>query len=102
MKRPLVTGLAGFAVVIFQSVACAQQIDAKRAQAEAKEHGCLNCHAVDAVKVGPSYRSVSAKFKGKAADDVSGAMKAAAVHKAVLKKTGDQDLKLISQWILTL
>ena len=102
MKRVSITAIAACFAGFIQTGAYAQQVDAKWAQAEAKEHGCLNCHAVDAVKVGPAYKSVGAKFKGKAADDVIGAMKAAAVHKPVLKKTSDQDLKLIAQWILTL
>ena len=102
MKRVLITAMAACAAAFIYTGAYAQQVDAKWAQAEAKEHGCLNCHAVDAVKVGPAYKSVSEKYKGKAADDVTASMKTKAVHKAVLKKTSDQDLKLIAQWILTL
>ena len=102
MKRVLITSVAACAAAFIHTGAYAQHVDAKWAQAEAKEHGCLNCHAVDAVKVGPAYKSVSEKYKGKAADDVAASMKTKAVHKAVLKKTSDQDLKLIAQWILTL
>lgn len=29
-----------------------------------KAKGCLNCHAVDKKKVGPSYKDVAAKYKG--------------------------------------
>ena len=32
----------------------------------AKSSGCLNCHAADAKKVGPSFKEISAKYKGKA------------------------------------
>jgi len=32
----------------------------------AKSSGCLNCHAVDTKKVGPSFKDVAAKYKGKA------------------------------------
>jgi cytochrome c len=32
----------------------------------AKSSGCLNCHAIDAKKVGPSFKDVAAKYKGKA------------------------------------
>ena len=31
-----------------------------------KANGCLNCHAVDTKKVGPAFKDVAAKFKGKA------------------------------------
>ncbi len=39
----------------------AAQADAKLAQ----DKGCLNCHAVDQKKVGPSLKDISAKYKGK-------------------------------------
>lgn len=29
-----------------------------------KSKGCLNCHAVDKKKVGPTYKDVAAKYKG--------------------------------------
>jgi cytochrome c len=32
-----------------------------------KAKGCLNCHAVDAKKVGPSFKDIAAKHKGDAA-----------------------------------
>ncbi len=102
MKRVLITAIAACAAAFIHTGAFAQQVDAKLAQSQAKEHGCLNCHAADADKVGPSYKAVSAKYKGKSADDVVGAARKAAVHKAAFKKAGDQDLKLIAQWILTL
>ena len=102
MKRVLITAMAACAAAVIYTGASAQQVDAKAAQAQAKENGCLNCHAIGEDKVGPAYKSVSAKYKGKSADDVVGAARKAAVHKAAFKKASDQDLKLIAQWILTL
>ena len=102
MKRVLIAAVAACAAAFIQTGARAQQVDAKWAQAEAKEHGCLNCHAVDAVKVGPAYKSVGEKFKGKAAEEVIASMKTKPVHITVLKKASDKDLTLIAQWILTL
>ena len=32
-----------------------------------KSKGCLNCHAVDTKKVGPSFKDIAAKHKGDAA-----------------------------------
>lgn len=32
-----------------------------------KAKGCLNCHAVDTKKVGPSFKDIAAKHKGDAA-----------------------------------
>jgi cytochrome c len=63
----------------------------------AKRSGCLNCHAVDTKKVGPAYKDVAKKFKGKSQADVVAAMKAAAVHASV--KVSDADLKEIAEWI---
>lgn len=94
MKRVLITSLAACAAAFIHTGAYAQQT-------EAKELGCLNCHAIDEDKVGPSYKSLSAKYKGKSADDVVGAARKVAVHKASFKKASDQDLKMIVQWILT-
>jgi len=31
-----------------------------------KANGCMNCHDMSAKKVGPSFKDVAAKFKGKA------------------------------------
>ena len=43
---------------------------AAHAQAKAedlmKANGCMNCHDVSTKKVGPSFKDISAKFKGKA------------------------------------
>ena len=63
----------------------------------AKSNGCLNCHAVDTKKVGPAYKDVAKKFKGKPRADVMAAMKAAPVHASV--KVSDKDLSEIAEWI---
>jgi cytochrome c len=39
-------------------------LDADAALTLARQSGCLKCHAVDKVKVGPAYRDVAAKYKG--------------------------------------
>ena len=63
----------------------------------AKSSGCLGCHAVDTKKVGPAYKDVAKKFKGKSQSDVVAAMKAASVHASV--KASDKDLGEIVAWI---
>ena len=63
----------------------------------AKSSGCLNCHAIDTKKVGPAYKDVAKKFKGKPRADVMAAMKAAPVHASV--KVSDKDLSEIAEWI---
>ena len=66
----------------------------------AKSSGCLACHAVDTKKVGPAYKEVATKFKGKSQGDVVAAMKKASVHASI--KVPDKDLKEIAEWILKL
>ena len=40
---------------------------AAHAQADLlKANGCMNCHDISAKKVGPAFKDVAAKFKGKA------------------------------------
>jgi len=63
----------------------------------AKSSGCLNCHAIDAKKIGPAYKDVANKFKGKSRADVTAAMKAIPVHASI--KVSDKDLKEIVEWI---
>jgi cytochrome c551/c552 len=101
MRRAAIRTAAGIAAVLFQSL-CFAEVDATWAQGEAREHGCLKFHAIDTTKVGPPYQSVSAKFKGKSVEEVRGSMKGLPVHQGVLKKTNDQELKGILEWILTL
>ena len=100
MRREMITTAAGIATALLQTISHAE-VDAKLAEGEAKQHGCLVCHAVDKQKVGPSYQSVSTKYKGKGVADVIGSMKKLPVHEGVLKKTNDPELKLIGEWILT-
>jgi cytochrome c len=53
------------ALAMFASAAHAA-VDAEAAKALARQNKCLNCHSVDKDKDGPSYKSVAAKYKGKA------------------------------------
>jgi len=99
MKRALITTAAGIAFAVFQSGAWA--VDAKMAQDELKEHGCLGCHAVDTKKVGPAFKDVSAKYKGKKVEDVMAGMKSKPVHKKALGNTTDSSLKVMLEWVQT-
>lgn len=95
MKRALIiTAAAAFALL--QAPAYAQ-----KAEALAKQSTCLNCHAVDTKKVGPSFKDISAKNKGASADKVVASMKAKPVHAAAAKATKEGDLKTIVTWVLS-
>ena len=56
MKSILLAGLAG--------VALAGPVLAD--EALAKKHNCLTCHQMDKKSVGPAYKEIAAKYKGKA------------------------------------
>jgi cytochrome c len=103
MRRVFIVTAVGIAALFLQTYSYAAEDLAHRwGLAEAKEHGCIVCHDVDKKKVGPAYKEVSAKYKGKSAADASAAMKALPVHQGALKKTPDADLKLLTEWILSL
>lgn len=99
MRKILIATAAGIAVAVFQSAAYA--VDAKLAQDALKENGCLACHDVDKKKVGPAYKEVSAKYKGKKVEDVMAGMKGKPVHKGVLAKATDSSLKVMLEWVQT-
>lgn len=68
----------------------------------AKSSGCLNCHAVDSKKVGPAFKDVAAKYKGKA--DAQAMLEAkisgAKGHPAV--KASADDVKSLVKWVLAM
>ena len=61
MKTVLTVATAAFAF----AVAGGAHAQAK-AEDLVKSNGCMNCHDVSTKKVGPSFKDISAKFKGKA------------------------------------
>jgi cytochrome c len=58
MKKALI--VAGIATCFLSAPAFADPA------ADAKKAGCMNCHAVDKKVVGPSFKDISAKYKGDA------------------------------------
>ena len=99
MKRILIVAMTGVAFAAFQSGVWA--VDAKMAQDEMKEHGCVKCHDPAVKKVGPSYKDIGAKYKGKKVEEAMAGMKGKPVHKAALKNTTDSSLKVIMEWLQT-
>jgi len=67
----------------------------------AKKDGCLNCHDVSAKKVGPAFKEVAAKYKGKADAEATlfAKLKEGKGHPAT--KASDNDLKGILKWVLS-
>jgi cytochrome c len=58
--------VVGSIFIIWTGGAVAADVDVSAAEALAKKSGCLNCHSVTQKKVGPAYKDVAAKYKGKA------------------------------------
>lgn len=54
-----------FAIMTTSFSSGAQPVDEEAARSLARESECLQCHAVDKTKKGPSYKKIAAKFKGK-------------------------------------
>jgi cytochrome c len=71
-------------------------------EALAQKSGCMTCHAMDAKKMGPSFKDVAGKYKGKAGADATivGNLMAAKGHPAV--KSSEEDTKALVKWILAL
>jgi cytochrome c len=82
------------------ALTAAGMAQAQDGAALAQKSGCMTCHAVDAKKVGPSFKDVAAKFKGKTDADIVAAIKASKPHGST--KASDDDLKGLGKWILTL
>ena len=80
------------------SLACSAPVLASEAMAKAD--GCLNCHAVDTKKVGPSFKDVAAKYKGKADAEAMLIAKIGGAKGHPATKASPADLKSIVQWVL--
>jgi cytochrome c len=66
MKNPIRTMLTMTALALSFTTGAAVAVDNDAATSLARQNNCLKCHAVDKEKDGPSYKSVAAKYKGKA------------------------------------
>ena len=87
--------IAACSMALFAAPALAQEDLAKSA-------GCLNCHATDAKKAGPSFKEIAAKYKGKADAEAMlvAKLKDGKGHPAV--KASEADLKGIVKWVLAM
>lgn len=71
-------------------------------EALAKKSGCLTCHAVDAKKVGPSFKSTAAKYKGKEgmAEKLTAELSDEKVHPT--NKATPAERKTLVEWVLAM
>ena len=68
----------------------------------AKSSGCLNCHAVDAKKMGPSFKATAAKYKGNADAEAMLVAKITAAKDHPEVKAKPDDVKALVKWILAM
>jgi cytochrome c len=68
----------------------------------AKAAGCVKCHATADKKMGPSWKDISAKYKGKAGSDAAlvAKIKGGKEHPPV--KASEDDLNKIVKWSLAM
>jgi cytochrome c len=81
-------------------VAAVGLMAAGSAQASAEladKAGCNKCHAADTKKMGPSYKDIAKKLKGKPEADVVAKLKAGTGHPKAT--ASDADLTAIVKWI---
>ncbi len=90
--------------VLAMSVAAAIALAAAGVNAQeelAKSSGCLNCHSVDAKKVGPAFKEVAAKYKGKADAEATLTAKISEAKGHPKTKAKDEDIPKLVKWVLS-
>ena len=70
-------------------------------QALAKSAGCTNCHAVDTKKVGPAFKEVAAKYKGKADAEKTLTAKLSKGEGHPPVKASPADITSLVKWVLS-
>jgi cytochrome c len=94
MKSMLIAVAAAAALVGAGAVSAQEDV--------AKSAGCLNCHATDTKKVGPAFKDVAAKYKGKA-DAEATLTKAITEGKGHPKTSAKpEDVTKLVKWVLSM
>ena len=94
--------MKAFLIAAIAAVGLASGQAAIAQEALAKSSGCLNCHAADTKKVGPSFKSTAEKYKGKADAEATlvAKLKNGTGHPA--QKASEDDLKSLVKWVLSM
>ena len=90
-----------FVIIAVASIAFGASGAASSQEALAKSSGCLNCHAVDSKKIGPAFKDVAAKYKGKADAEATLAAKISAGKEHPAVKASADDVKSLVKWVLS-
>jgi len=89
-------------MVALAAAALALSGTASAQEALAKSSGCLNCHSIDAKKMGPAFKDVAAKYKGKADAEATLATKISTAKGHPEVKASPDDVKSLVKWILAM
>jgi len=92
--------LLAIAVVAAAGFFAASTVSAQ--EALAKSSGCLNCHAVDTKKVGPAFKDVAAKYKGKGDAEATLVAKLSKGEGHPAVKASPDDTKSLVKWVLSM
>ena len=68
----------------------------------AQKAGCTKCHAVADKKMGPSFKDIGAKYKGKAGSDAALVAKVKGGKEHPATKASDEDVNKIVKWALAM
>ncbi len=90
------------AMTVIASIGLIAANVANAQEALAKSSGCLNCHAVDSKKVGPAFKEVAAKYKGKGDAEATLVAKLTGGKEHPAVKAGGDDVKSLVKWVLSL
>ena len=66
----------------------------------AKKSGCMGCHDIATKKMGPSFKDVAAKHKGKADAEAKIVAELGAGKKHPAVKASAEDQKTLVKWVL--
>ncbi len=94
MKAIVVAGLVVAGLVLAGPASASMEL--------AKKGGCLNCHAADTKKVGPSFKDIAASNKGKAGSDAALVAKIMGGKDHPKVKASEDDVKALVKWILAM
>ena len=97
MIKSLAVGVVAAAVLSAGGVAMAAS-----GEEIAKSSGCLNCHAVDTKKMGPSFKETAAKYKGKADAEATLTAKLSGAKGHPEVKAKGADLTTVLKWVLAM
>ena len=87
-------------MIVAASFALAASGAANAQEAAAKSAGCMNCHDVATKKMGPSFKEIAAKYKGKADAEATLVAKLSKGEGHPAQKASPAELGGIVKWVL--